>query len=147
MASPDGLRLCLGCHAPSDVLDLVFQYGFHLWLARPVDMLALHCYNYNYVVYETTRYCVLYEQLSDSARRTANYDAYWDSLRFIVGCLTFEPGPPSRPYCWSRYNWRRLHRTGEWVVEIGSPCGDDEELLSTLALCRKVSTLFFRHIQ
>ena len=38
MASPDGLRLCLGRHAPSDVLDLVFQYGFHLWLARPLNV-------------------------------------------------------------------------------------------------------------
>ena len=35
MASPDGLRLYLGKHALPDVLDLIFQYGFHLWLAKP----------------------------------------------------------------------------------------------------------------
>ena len=133
MASPDGLRLCLGRHAPSDVLDLVFQYGFHLWLARPVTMLAFTAYEGDTVQYETTRYCVLYEQLSDSARRTADYNAYWHSQNFIVGCLRFEPGPPTRPYRWSWDPWRQLHQTGEWVVEIGTPSSDDDELWSTLA--------------
>ena len=35
MASPDGLRLYFGSHLPDEVLELIFQYGFHLWLAKP----------------------------------------------------------------------------------------------------------------
>ena len=35
MASPDGLRLYFGSSLPDEVLELIFQYGFHLWLAKP----------------------------------------------------------------------------------------------------------------
>jgi hypothetical protein len=35
MASPDGLRLYFGSRLPEEVLELIFQYGWHLWLAKP----------------------------------------------------------------------------------------------------------------
>ena len=44
MASPDGLRLFLRNRLHGDVLDTIFSFGFHLWLAKPVGtMYDVNC--------------------------------------------------------------------------------------------------------
>ena len=42
MASHDGLRLYLGKYAPDEVLKHIFEYGFHLWLAKPHEQCVQH---------------------------------------------------------------------------------------------------------
>ena len=73
MASPDGLRLFFGNRLPSDVLDNIFAYGFHLWLAKPVDIICdVECLGNDL---HTDR-AVLAEDLSERARKVVDFDRY-----------------------------------------------------------------------
>lgn len=38
MASPAGLQLFLGRRLPDEVLQRIFEFGLHLWLAKPYDV-------------------------------------------------------------------------------------------------------------
>ena len=83
MASPDGLRLYFGSRLPPDVADLIFQYGFHLWLAKPYTF-----YKRVRTVYETrttarhrvdfltTIMVVDYHSLSPATRKLVNHYDY-----------------------------------------------------------------------
>ena len=79
MASPDGLRLFFGNRLPSDALDNIFAYGFHLWMAKPVDVICdveefgndLH----------TVR-AVLAEDLSERARKVVDFDRYFNRSQY-----------------------------------------------------------------
>ena len=75
MASPEGLRLCF-VNAPAAVLDRIFEFGWFLWLARPVDVIKdVGCYGNDI---ETTL-GVLATSLSERARRLVDF-----SRRFPV---------------------------------------------------------------
>ena len=38
MASPDGLRLYFGRALPPDLLQLIWEYGWNVWLGKPHDV-------------------------------------------------------------------------------------------------------------
>ena len=38
MASPAGLQLYFGRRVPDEVLQRIFEFGFHIWLAKPHDV-------------------------------------------------------------------------------------------------------------
>ena len=76
MASPEGLRPCF-VNAPAAVLHRIFELGWFLWLARPVDVIKdVGCYGNDI---ETTL-GVLAASLSERARRLVDFDR-----RFPVG--------------------------------------------------------------
>ena len=78
MASPDGLRLYFGNRLPLGVLDIIFQYGFHLWLAKPVDVIyTVHLPCPDHI--QTTR-AVLAESLSERTRRLVQFDRYFSDI-------------------------------------------------------------------
>ena len=78
MASPDGLRLFLGNRLPGEVLDNIFSFGFHLWLAKPVDIVYdVNCLGNDI---ETTT-AVLKHSLSKRACRVVNYEGYFGGIQ------------------------------------------------------------------
>ena len=40
MASPESLCLVFGRRLPKDVADIIFEFGFHLLLSRPHDVVV-----------------------------------------------------------------------------------------------------------
>jgi hypothetical protein len=79
MASPDGLRLFFGNRLPNDVLDNIFAYGFHLWLAKPVDIICdVECLGNDL---HTDR-AVLAEDLSERARKVVDFDRYFNKSQY-----------------------------------------------------------------
>ena len=90
MASPEGLCLKLGRRLPKDVADIIFEFGFHLWLARPHNRWAqsgpgrLH----------RSERCVVYGVpkgvLSKRARELVESGKYWE--RTTLSGLPSLPG-------------------------------------------------------
>jgi hypothetical protein len=73
MASPEGLRLYFGRRMPPEVRDIVFAYGFHLWLAKPLDVVErLELDGFEAFGY-TTVAGVPRWALSDRARRVVDF--------------------------------------------------------------------------
>ena len=78
MASPDGLRLFLGNRLPGEVLDNIFSFGFHLWLAKPVDIVYdVNCLGNDI---ETTT-AVLKHSLSKRTCRVVKYEGYFGGIQ------------------------------------------------------------------
>jgi hypothetical protein len=118
MASHDGLRLYLGKYAPDEVLKHIFSYGFHLWLARPVEVVANFQLDYGMHNAFSTRRAVLREQLSDEAREMVQYESYWDSI-FDEPYVEFFPMHLARPMVWSEVTlWIRYDYDcdEQWLV-------------------------------
>ena len=84
MASPKGLRLFLGSRLPDEVLDLMFSFGVHLWLAAPYDAFYQVLYENGrrgYTCYRQYRMwtnipVVSPYDLSESTRALVKYDEY-----------------------------------------------------------------------
>ena len=100
MASPAMLRGVLGrsfkgWHIPEEILEELFKFGFHLWLAVPCDTGCLVEEEDIYREVRTTRMCVPHRRLTVEAERLVEFEEYqrgqkihWDSL-----C----PPRPARP--------------------------------------------------
>jgi hypothetical protein len=99
MASHDGLRLYLGKYAPDEVLKHIFAYGFHLWLARPVDMWEDY-FAPAPIPCEATRPLVLSYMLSESARQMVGYREHYlpaFALEYVTGM--------ARPRVFENFEW------------------------------------------
>ena len=118
MASPDGLRLYFGSHLPDEVLELSFQYGFHLWLAKPHLAVAWAVNSASDLMaweLSTTVY-VAPERFSSgvSASLWFKYEKFALGEFAGVGCIR----GLKRPYVFSRrhrYRWTQLPN-GRWVL-------------------------------
>ena len=84
MASPVGLRLYCGRRAPPEVLDMIFEFGFNIWLRRRRDITRWEPHanddGTGRVVYMTTALLVREEQLSAYARKLV-----WANYQKVVG--------------------------------------------------------------
>ena len=86
MASPDGLRLYFGRHAPPEVLDMIFEFGFNLWLGQRHDIMRWEPFYddsqqvWSREVWYTTALLVREEQLSAYARKLV-----WANYQKLVG--------------------------------------------------------------
>ena len=97
MASPDGLRLYFGKYSSLDVNGLIFQYGFHLWLAKPRD--AYMGYAKGFIGHRelsyrrwTTIRVVHSLELTSYARHVVDYWKYYDEV--CDGAQVYEPARP-----------------------------------------------------
>ena len=86
MASPNGLRLYFGRRTPPEVLDMIFEFGFNIWLRRRHDITRWEPHanddGSGRVVYMTTALLVREEQLSTYALRLV-----WANYRKTLGAL------------------------------------------------------------
>ena len=87
MASPDGLRLFLGNRLPGEVLDCIFSFGFHLWLATPNNAFYQVYYHngkdgrdgyHMYRLWTTVR--LVWDILSPYTQNLVNYEEYLNSI-------------------------------------------------------------------
>ena len=117
MASPDGLRLYFGNRLPPDVADLIFAYGFHLWLAKPVDFVANSDYDGVPVRVYTTRNMALERSLSERACKLVNYDRY-EWAFFKSNQYEFFQMGYARPWVWhGLFEWMPMdRRQEEWLA-------------------------------
>ena len=79
MASPEGLRLLFGPRLPKDVADIIFEFGFHLWLARPhrwAQKMGRRV--------RRSEWCEVWGvakgDLSEQARKLVGFDEYWRTI-------------------------------------------------------------------
>ena len=115
MASPDGLRLYLGSRLPPEVLENIFGYGFHLWLAKPVDFVANSDYDGIPVRVYTTRNMVPERWLSERACKLVDYDRYDMDLFKDMHLEFFQMGC-AKPRVWSGlFQWTPTC-TEEWLA-------------------------------
>jgi hypothetical protein len=92
MASPDALRLYFGRRAPPEVLDIIFECGFNLWLGQRYDIMRYQPYYddekevWSRVVYHTTALLVREEQLCAYALKLV-----WANYRKAVSAFVATP--------------------------------------------------------
>lgn len=116
MASPDGLRLYFGDRLPPELRELIFEYGFHLWLARPVDCMAEALLERWQCIAYTTRHMVLGPMLSVRAFALVDYVRY---ARGFFEDETWYPAQLAKPRVWpAPFMWLpTATKTGtEWVA-------------------------------
>ena len=125
MASPDGLRLYFGNRLPPDVADLIFAYGFHLWLAKPVDFVANSDYEGVPVHVYTTRNMALERSLSERACKLVNYARYeWKFFEYKY--LEFFQMGYAKPRVWSGiFRWTPTDQE-EWLAIPDFPAAFDD---------------------
>jgi hypothetical protein len=82
MASPRGLRLYFGSRLPDEVLDNIFSYGFHLWLAKPHDVIGYAGLGAEGIT--GTAVFVWLHWLSDEAREMVQHGAYFKTLPVVL---------------------------------------------------------------
>jgi hypothetical protein len=112
MASHDGLRLYLGKYAPDEVLKHIFSYGFHLWLARPMEVkIDMRMYGYCYRGYSTRRY-VTERQLTREAFELVDHDAYTNWV--FSGVELLDEARPT--VLWDPCAWVYAHGDEFWMV-------------------------------
>ena len=74
-----------GWHIPDEVLEEIFKFGFHLWLAIPCDVESKFENEDEegsaLMDIRTTRMCVLHQSLTTDAWRSVNYIRYWGTLK------------------------------------------------------------------
>ena len=113
MASPQGLRLFFASRMPGDVLDNIFAYGFHIWLAKPVDFIErLDLDEGRELVGYTTKLFVMEYSPSERAARMVRYD--WYQARIIDPIYPIDYAQPrvwQAPFVWEPYgddDWRAI---------------------------------------
>ena len=74
MASPESLCAVFGRRLPKDVADIIFGYGFHLWLARPHDVAVQLDMDYGTHAALGTMRLVAKDALSERARDLVKFD-------------------------------------------------------------------------
>ena len=149
MASPESLRLYFGNRLPPDVLDIIFQYGFHLWLAKPVEAWKVVERDYADTyrpspwyrdTFRTIIWLVVEYSLSRAARRLVNYEDYVRRTRGDLSTNFF--AGIARPGVWGPNRAPRYIRDGdEWYLVFGcrpshwrasrfveAPLPDDDDL-------------------
>jgi hypothetical protein len=90
MASPEGVCLMLGRRLPKDVADIIFEFGFHPWLARPHNRWAQSGPGH-LLRSEWCEVCgVPKDILSKRARELVEFDKYWE--RTMLSGLPSLPG-------------------------------------------------------
>ena len=132
MASPDGLRLFLGNRLPGEVLDIIFSFGFHLWLATPHNAFYQVYYHngkdgrdgcHMYRMWTTVR--VVRDVLSPYAKKLVNYEAYYHSIarnRKLI--MRYEARPVVCGLCDYRdndFHWT-IAPDGEWALAQHVDC-------------------------
>ena len=100
MASHDGLRLYFGKYATDEVLKHIFAYGFHLWLARPVQVVTQFQLDYGMHPAYSTRRAVLSDQLSNEAQEVVQFECYQEQI-FDDPRVEIFPMYFARPMVWS----------------------------------------------
>ena len=114
MASPQGLRLFFASSLPGDVLDNIFAYGFHVWLAKPVDFVERIGYDEGRdLTGYTTKLFVMEYSLSRHAAMVVGYDMY--AYRIVDPMFPIDYARPRTwraPFEWERYGneWRAVPR-------------------------------------
>ena len=114
MASPQGLRLFFAGSLPGDVLDNIFAYGFHLWLAKPVDFIERIGYEEGRdLTGYTTKLFVMEYSLSTQAARVVEYDMY--AYHIVDPMFPIDYARPRTwraPFEWEPYadEWRAVPR-------------------------------------
>ena len=134
MASPDGLRLFLGNRLPGEVLDNIFSFGFHLWLATPHNAFYQVYYHngkdgrdgyHMYRLWTTVRLVWAWRILSPYTRNRVNYEEY---LHSIVGNRKLRVRHNARPVVCGLCDYRDndFHWTiapdGEWALAQRVDC-------------------------
>ena len=76
MASPESLCAVFGRRLPKDVADIIFEYGFHLWLSRPHDVAVQLDMDYGTHAALGTMRLVAKGALSERARDLVKFDKY-----------------------------------------------------------------------
>jgi hypothetical protein len=78
MASPESLCAVFGRRLPKELADIIFEYGFHLWLATPHNRWAYRDMG-RYQRSESNTICgVKKSDLSERARELVEFDDYWE---------------------------------------------------------------------
>jgi hypothetical protein len=101
MASPDGLCLVFGRRLPKDVADIIFGYGFHLWLARSHDVVVQLDMEYGTHAAWGTMRVVAKGDLSERARELVKFDDYCDRIQRLPNAEVFILDL-ARPRVWPR---------------------------------------------
>jgi hypothetical protein len=99
MASPESLCLVFGRRLPKDVADIIFEYGFHLWLSRPHDVVTQLDMEYGTHAAWGTMRVVTKGDLSERARELVNFDEYRDQIEQPLNAELFILDP-ARPRVW-----------------------------------------------
>lgn len=84
---PAALQLAFP-NLPEGARSLIFEYAWHLLLARPIDCVKYVCGN-------VVKWAVLPEMLSEKARELVDYDSYDRDI--FCGLI---PAGPARPRVW-----------------------------------------------
>ena len=80
MASPESLCAVFGRRLPKDVADIIFEYGFHLWLSRPYDVVTLHDMEYGTHKAWGTMRLVTRRDLNEPARDLVKFEKYCEEI-------------------------------------------------------------------
>ena len=122
MASPAMLRGVFGrsfkgWHIPDEVLQEIFRFGFHLWMARPLDVVVEVEVMFTHYAFSTRR-AVTDNQLSEQARRLVDFERYWEDI-FKMPHVEVLPRALARPAVWDGLVWWAPPYRGceeQWVL-------------------------------
>ena len=119
MASPQVLQVLFCRRLPGAVDALIFEMGFHLWLAQPMDVVTQFELEHGPHMAHSTRRLVCREQLSDGARRLVNFESYRDDILYQEPGVEIFCNGLARPVVWSGETlWMRAYRghSEYWVL-------------------------------
>ena len=89
MASPEGPCLAFGRRLPKEVADIIFEFGFHLWLSRPHDVVAQLDMEYGTHAAWGTLRSVIRGDLSERARDLVKFDEYCEQIEQLPNAELF----------------------------------------------------------
>jgi hypothetical protein len=119
MASPEVLQVIFCRKLPGGVHVLLFEMGFHLWMAQPVDVVTQFELDYGPHMAHSTRRMVCREQLSDEAQMLVNFESYHENILDEDPRLEIFWNGLARPVVWSGVTmWLLAYRgsSEHWVV-------------------------------